>query len=91
MFKKSYTVEKATKKDKKETESTRSTGSTGSTMTLKKKDKIKSMNNHESSEYRKKAFPKKVSAVSTKWVENKTFTPTKKKEVEKKKEAEKKK
>ena len=85
MFKKSYTVEKATKKDKKETESTRSTGSTGSTMTLKKKDKIKSMNNHESSEYRKKAFPKKVSTVSTKWVENKTFTPTKKKEVEKKK------
>ena len=85
MFKKSYNVEKATKKDKKETESTRSTGSTGSTMTLKKKDKIKSMNNHESSEYRKKAFPKKVSTVSTKWVENKTFTPTKKKEVEKKK------
>ena len=91
MFKKSYNVEKATKKDKKETESTRSTGSTGSTMTLKKKDKIKSMNNHESSEYRKKAFPKKVSTVSTKWVENKTFTPTEKKEVEKKKEAEKKK
>ena len=85
MFKKSYNVEKATKKDKKETESTRSTGSTGSTMTLKKKDKIKSMNNHESSEYRKKAFPKKVSTVSTKWVENKTFTPTKKEEVEKKK------
>ena len=85
MFKKSYNVEKATKRNKKETESTGSTGSTGSTMTLKKKDKIKSMNINESPEYKKKAFPKKVSTVSTKWVENKTFTPTKKKEVEKKK------
>ena len=43
------------------------------------------MTNNESPEYKKKAFPKKVSTVSTKWVENKTFTPTKKKEVEKKK------
>ena len=75
-------LKKPLKKNKKETEST---GSTGSTMTLKKKDKIKSMNNNESPEYKKKAFPKKVSTVSTKWVENKTFTPTKKKEVEKKK------
>ena len=41
MFKKSYNVEKATKKNKKETESTGSTGSTGSTMTLKKKIKSK--------------------------------------------------
>ena len=42
------------------------------------------MNNSESPEYKKKAFPKKASTVSTKWVENKTFSPTKK-EVEKKK------
>ena len=41
MFKKSYNVEKATKKNKKETESTGSAGSTGSTMTLKKKIKSK--------------------------------------------------
>ena len=41
-------------------------------MTLKKKkDKIKSANNKESPEYRKKALPKKVT--STKWVENKIF------------------
>ena len=87
MFRKSYNVEKVAKKDKEKTrstESTKSTGSTGSTMTLKKKDNIKSMNNSESPEYKKKAFPKKASTVSTKWVENKTFSPTKK-EVEKKK------
>ena len=56
-------LKKPLKKNKKETEST---GSTGSTMTLKKKDKIKSMNNNESPEYKKNAFPKKVSTVSTK-------------------------
>ena len=87
MFRKSYNVEKVAKKDKEKTkstestrstESTKSTGSTGSTMTLKKKDKIKSLNNSESPEYKKKAFPKKVSTVSTKWVEKKTFSPTKK-------------
>ena len=73
MFKnKSYNVEKATKKNKEAKSSSSSLSSSlGGTMTFKKKDKIKSTNNKESPEYRKKAPPKIVT--STKWVENKTF------------------
>ena len=73
MFKnKSYNVEKATKKNKEAKSSSSSLSSSlGGTMTFKKKDKIKSANNKESPEYRKKAPPKIVT--STKWVENKTF------------------
>ena len=77
MFKKSYNVQKASGESSKTT----------TTMTLKKKEKIKSMNNLEAPDYRNKAPPKKVT--TTKWVENKTFTPAKKK-IEKKKEVEKK-
>ena len=67
MFKsKSYNVEKASKKNEASSSSSSSSG-----MTLKTKDKIKSANNKESPEYRKKALPKKIT--STKWVENKTF------------------
>ena len=80
MFKKSYSVEKATKKD----ESSKSSGSSGSSglMTLKKKDKIQSLNNHESPEYQKKNLLKKG---STGWVQNKTFS-NKKKDTPSKKE-----
>ena len=81
MFKKSYNVQKASGESSKTT----------TTMTLKKKEKIKSMNNLEAPDYRNKAPPKKVT--TTKWVENKTFTPAKKKiekKIEKKKEIEKK-
>ena len=67
MFKsKSYNVEKASKKNEASSSSSSSSG-----MTLKTKDKIKSANNKESPEYRRKALPKKIT--STKWVENKTF------------------
>ena len=75
MFKKSYNVQKASGESSKTT----------TTMTLKKKEKIKSMNNLEAPDYRNKAPPKKVT--TTKWVENKTFTPAK---IEKKKEVKKK-
>ena len=69
MFKsKSYNVEKASKKNEA---SFSSSSSSSSGMTLKTKDKIKSANNKESPEYRRKALPKKIT--STKWVENKTF------------------
>ena len=79
MFKKSYNVQKASGESSKTT----------TTMTLKKKEKIKSMNNLEAPDYRNKAPPKKVT--TTKWVENKTFTPAKiEKKIEKKKEVKKK-
>ena len=72
MFKsKSYNVEKVSKKNEKEKEKSSSSSSYPGTMTLKKKDKIKSVNNKESPEYCKKAPPKNVT--STKWVDNKTF------------------
>ena len=75
MFKsKSYNVEKVSKKNEKEKEKSSSSSSSPGTMTLKKKDKIKSVNNKESPEYRKKAPPKNVT--STKWVENKTYNKT---------------
>ena len=73
MFKsKSYNVEKVSKKDEKEKEKSSSLSS--GTMTLKKKDKIKSVNNKESPEYQKKAYPKNVT--TKKWVENKTYNKT---------------
>ena len=75
MFKsKSYNVEKVSKKNGKEKEKSSSSSSSSGTMTFKKKDKIKSVNNKESPEYRKKAPPKNVT--STKWVENKTYNKT---------------
>ena len=43
-------------------------------MTLKKKDKIKSLNNKESPDYHKKAYPKNVPTKN--WVENKTYNKT---------------
>ena len=58
MFKsKSYNVEKAIKKNEA---SSSSSSSSSSGMTLKTKDKIKSANNKESPEYRRKALPKKA-------------------------------
>ena len=78
MFKsKSSNVKKASEKN----ETTSSTSNSG-TMTLKKKDKIKSVSNKESPEYRKKTTPKKSPQTPSKnWVENKTYkaTNTKKK------------
>ena len=80
MFRKSYAVASAEKKnDKEKSKSSQSYG----TMTLKKKDQIKSLNNQAEPEYReKRSFPKKTTTVSTKWVDNKTYkekTPTEKK------------
>ena len=43
-------------------------------MTLKQKAEIKSANNKESPEYRKKSHPKTVTT-NKRWVENKTFNP----------------
>ena len=79
MFKKSYNVASIQKKNEASSSSSNSSSSsTPSTMTLKKKEKIKAMNNQEAPEYRQKIYPKKT---VTKWVQNKTYTeksPTKK-------------
>ena len=71
MFRKSYAVASAEKKnDKEKSKSSQSYG----TMTLKKKDQIKCLNNQAEPEYReKRSFPKKTTTVSTKWVDNKTY------------------
>ena len=85
MFKKSYNVANIQKKNEASSSSSNSSSSsTPSTMTLKKKEKIKAMNNQEAPEYRQKIYPKKT---VTKWVQNKTYaekTPTKKNEESKK-------
>ena len=97
MFRKSYNVASAEKKnDKGKSASSQSYG----TMTLKKKAEITNLNNQTTPEcHRKKeAFPKKQSTTNSKWVENKTYkekTPDKKatekkKEIPSKKEVEKK-
>ena len=74
---KSYNVQKAFKKNNLSTitpESSSKTASSSGTMTLKKKEKIKSVNNKESPEYHKKSHPKKT---VTTWKKNETFTPKK--------------
>ena len=60
MFKsKSYNVKKVSEKNNSTAASSSNSGlTTTNTMTLKKKDKIKSANNKESPEYRKKNAPK---------------------------------
>ena len=67
---KSYNVKKAFKKNNLSTITPESSNKP-STGTLKKNEKIKSVNNKESPEYHKKSHPKKVT--TKKWVENKTY------------------
>ena len=72
-----YNVQKAFTKNNLSTitpeSSSKATSSTG-TMTLKKKEKIKSVNNKESPEYKQKIYPKKTVTI---WKKNETFTPKK--------------
>ena len=73
MFRKSYNVISAEKKnDKGKSASSQSYG----TMTLKKKSEIRNLNEQTKPEYYKKeeAFPKKKSTTDSKWVQNKTYT-----------------
>ena len=80
MFKsKFYNVKKESEKNDKAQPQSSKTQSNG-TMTLKKKEKIKALNNYSPPAYRQPVFPKKT---VTKWTSNKTYEGKKEKEKEK--------